>query len=186
MKEFEPEEMIRRLSEEDVEYVIIGGIAAVAHGDPGITADLDLTPKIGRVNFTRLARALRSLGAEIRLDGTTSIPFDCSAEFFERLGSEGVVNLTTRHGDMDVTLRPDGTEGYEDLARRRRIARTLNGYRMPVASLEDVIRSKEAAGRIKDLSALPRLRALLARQAEQGERTRRNGQERNDEPRRDD
>lgn len=163
MKEFEPEEMIRRLAEEDVEYVIIGGIAAVVHGDLGITADLDLTPKIGRANFTRLARALRVLGAEIRLDGTTSIPFDCSTEFFERLGPEGVVNLTTRHGDMDVTLRPDGTEGYEDLARRRRIARTLNGYRMPVAGLEDVIRSKEAAGRIKDLSALPRLRALLAR-----------------------
>ena len=163
MKEFDPEEMIRRLEEEEVEYVIIGGIAAVAHGDSGFTADLDLTPKIGRENFTRLARSLRALGAEIRLDDATSIPFDCSAEFFEQLGPEGVANLTTRHGDMDVTLRPDGTEGYEDLARRRRIARTLNGYRMPVAGLEDVIRSKEAAGRVKDLSALPRLRALLAR-----------------------
>ena len=186
MKEFEPEEMIRRLEEEGVEYVIVGGIAAVVHGDSGITADLDLTPGTSRANLTRLARALRALGAEVRLDETTSIPFDCSAEFFEQLGPEGLVNLTTRHGDLDVALRPDGTEGYEDLARHRRIARTLNGHRMPVASLEDVIRSKEAAGRMKDLSALPRLRALLARQKEQGESAPRPEQEQDSAPRRGD
>ena len=73
MKEFEPEEMIKRLEEEGVEYVIVGGIAAVVHGDSGITADLDLTPGTSRANLTRLARALRALGAEVRLDETTSI-----------------------------------------------------------------------------------------------------------------
>ena len=183
MKEFKPEEMIKQLEEYAVEYVIVGGIAAVVHGDAGITVDLDLTPKISRPNFERLAKALRALEAEVRSDETTSIPFDCSVEFFEQLGPEGLVNLTTRYGDVDLALRPSGTGGYEDLIRHRRIARTLNGYRMPVASLDDVIRSKEAAGRVKDLAALPRLRALLARQKERGEHAPRQEEE---QPRRDD
>ena len=53
-----------------------------------------------------------------------------------------------------VTYRPDGTDGYDDLARSVVVVRLL-GVDVPVASLEDIIRSKEAAGRAKDIAVLP-------------------------------
>ena len=75
----------------------------------------------------------------------------------ESLGRiQGFLNLITRHGPLDVTYRPDGTEGYDDLVRSAVIIRLL-GVDVTVASLDDVIRSKEAAGRAKDIAVLPDL-----------------------------
>ena len=53
-----------------------------------------------------------------------------------------------------MTFRPDGTDGYDDLAANATVLRLL-GTDVTVASLDDVIRSKEAAGRDKDIAALP-------------------------------
>ena len=78
------------------------------------------------------------------------------------LASMATMTFTTNAGPFDISLRPDGTDGYEDLAERTQQLR----YRdrdVPVASLEDVIRSKEAAGREKDLLVIPALRAHLRR-----------------------
>ena len=69
----------------------------------------------------------------------------------------------TTHGFLDIALLPDGTRGYDDLRRgasRERITDTLE---VSVASLADVIRSKEAAGREKDRAVLPVLRQVLER-----------------------
>jgi predicted nucleotidyltransferase len=66
----------------------------------------------------------------------------------------------TDHGDLDITFVPSGTRGYDDLIRdARRVS--VRGIAVPVASLADVIRSKEAAGREKDRPVLPVLRRLL-------------------------
>lgn len=62
----------------------------------------------------------------------------------------------TSHGPLDITYRPEGTDGYDDLSRSTVIVRLLE-VDVPVAALRDVIRSKEAAGRAKDLSVLPKL-----------------------------
>jgi len=70
------------------------------------------------------------------------------------------VNFTTRYGDFDVSFSPAGTEGFEDLSPNAD-AFNLDGLIVPVASLEDLIRSKEAANRQKDRDQLPTLRALL-------------------------
>lgn len=69
---------------------------------------------------------------------------------------QGFLNLVTKHGPVDITYRPDGTDGFPDLARAT-VTVHLLGVDVPVAALEDVIRSKEAAGRAKDLAVLPRL-----------------------------
>jgi hypothetical protein len=69
----------------------------------------------------------------------------------------------TKHGNLDVALLPDGTRGYDDLRRsatREQLSETLE---VSVASLADVIRSKEAAGREKDRAVLPALRQVLER-----------------------
>ena len=71
--------------------------------------------------------------------------------------------MTTLAGDIDVTFRPSGTSGFADLRRDAIDIQAADRLHTPVASLEDVIRSKAAAGREKDRLALPRLRRLLDR-----------------------
>jgi hypothetical protein len=72
-------------------------------------------------------------------------------------------NLATDAGDLDITARPDGTEGYEDLCRSAYSQELADGLRIAIASLHDVVRSKTTAGQAKHLAALPLLRAALAR-----------------------
>lgn len=69
-------------------------------------------------------------------------------------------NLTTSVGDFDLSFRPTGTEGYEDLATNAIVVH-FAGHDVAVAALADVVRSKEAAGRPKDLATLPALHRRL-------------------------
>jgi hypothetical protein len=73
-----------------------------------------------------------------------------------------MLNLTTTFGDLDITFQPSGTAGYEDLIVNAE-ERDLGGISIRIASLADVVRSKEAAGRDKDIRALGELYELLRR-----------------------
>lgn len=158
--------MLAALCAERVDFVLIGGMAAILHGDVGVTIDLDIVPEHERDNLERLATALRHLDARIRTEGEPEgLAFDCSARFFRNLAPDAIVNMTTRAGDLDVAFRPSGTEGYRDLVRSSAEVEVADDVRILVASLADVIRSKEAAGREKDRIALPRLRRLLERES---------------------
>lgn len=161
--EFDPQRILDALATERVRFVLIGGMAAVLHGDVGVTLDVDITPGVDEANLDRLARALRSLNARIRAEGVPGgLPFDCSKEFLRNLGPDAVLNLTTGAGDLDVAFMPAGTKGFDDLSRTA-VAIEVTGTRVLVASLADVIRSKSAADREKDRRALPRLRQLEER-----------------------
>lgn len=163
--DFEPERVLRALSDAEVRYVLIGGMAAILHGDAGVTIDLDIAPALDPENLERLAAALRSLGARVRAEGSPEgVPFDCSGAFLRNLGRDAVLNLTTRAGDIDVAFTPTGTQGFRDL-KRDAVSIDAGGITILVASLADVIRSKAAADREKDRLALPRLRSLLERTA---------------------
>lgn len=162
--DFDPEAMLSALAEGGVGFVLIGGMAAILHGDVGATFDIDVVPERTEENLKRLAEALRSLGARIRTEGEPEgLPFDCSMEFFRGLPPDAIVNMTTRAGDLDVTFCPSGTSGFADLKRDAIEVEAGERLHILVASLEDVIRSKEAAGREKDRLTLPRLRRLLDR-----------------------
>ncbi len=157
---FDPEAILRLLKRHRVEYVLIGGLAASLHGSPFVTTDAEFTPARGRANLERLAAALEELDARIRTEGEPDgLPFDRSAQM---LSNVSILNLTTRHGDLDLTFVPAGTRGYDDL-RRQALEIEVRGTRVVVAALADVIRSKEAAGRDKDRLVLPTLRRLLER-----------------------
>ncbi len=69
----------------------------------------------------------------------------------------------TDHGYLDIALLPDGTRGYDDLRRSATREQLTDDLQVDVASLADVIRSKEAAGREKDRAVLPILRQVLER-----------------------
>jgi hypothetical protein len=156
--------MLSALAAEKLEFVLIGGMAAILHGDVGVTVDLDVVPNRDAANLERLARALRALGARIRTEGEPEgLAFDCSARFFSNQPPDSMLNMTTEAGDLDVVFRPSGTQGFRDLRRDAIEIEVAERLRILVASLADIIRSKEAAGREKDRLALPRLRRLLDR-----------------------
>jgi hypothetical protein len=160
MVEFRPQEILATLDRHGVRYVLIGGLAAVLHGADHLTTDVDVAPEESRDNLVRLSLALTELDAKIRVSGEPDgVPFDHSAE---TLGRVAVWNLETDLGDLDITFVPSGTAGYDDLVRDAEVM-TVRGIRVSVASLADVIRSKEAAGRARDRAVLPGLRELLAR-----------------------
>ena len=158
---FQPAEILAALERHGVRYVVIGGLAATLHGSPLATTDADICPARDVGNLERLAAALRELRARIRTpDAPSGLPFTCDATFLSAI--QVVLNLTTTFGDLDVSIVPSGTEGFDDL-RRQAIEILLAGHRISVAALSDVIRSKEAANRPKDQAALPTLRLLLRR-----------------------
>jgi len=162
---FRPEELFRILEKHRVDYVLIGGLAAVLRGSPLRTSDMDVCPKQSADNLNRLATALREAAARIRTEGAPDgLPFACDAKF---LSGVALLNLTTAFGDLDISFRPAGTEGFDDLARGAERF-DLSGVVAPVAALEDIIRSKEAANRPKDVAALPTLRTLLAETRRRG------------------
>jgi hypothetical protein len=156
--DFRPEEILRVLREHRVRFIVIGGLAAVIHGAPHVTSDIDLTPERSHDNLRRLSDALRALQARVwTQDAPEGIPFGHDAN---SLGASMVWNLITPSGRLDITFEPSGTRGYEDLERDA-MRLTILGVPTDVASLADVVRSKEAAGRLKDRLVLPVLRRLL-------------------------
>lgn len=160
MAEFQPDQTLAVLQRHGVEHVVIGGFAAFLQGSPLPTTDVDITPRREPANFARLSAALTELEAKIRVDGQEPLPFAHDAD---SLAAVQIRHLTTRYGDLDISLVPTGTRGFEDL-RRDAIEVDIRGTTVLLASLADIVRSKDAAGRDKDRRALPVLRELLAKQ----------------------
>lgn len=152
--------LLEVLDRHEVAYVMIGGLAAVAHGSPFPTEDLDITPASDISNLTRLSTALSDISARVRVEGVPEgLPFAHDAT---SLAAVQVWNLTTRFGDLDISFVPSGTNGFSDLDGSAESV-DFEGVVVRVASLADVIRSKQAANRPKDQRVLPTLRELLAR-----------------------
>ncbi len=153
--EFQPEAVVRLLGRHGVRYVLIGGIAAVTHGSPLITQDIDLCYARDDDNLARLAAALVEVRATLR-DADPGLPFRLDATTIKRGDS---FTFATDLGPIDILATPAGTSGYDDLSRTAD-AYELFGQRVLVASIDDLIRMKRAAGRTKDLLAVEELSAL--------------------------
>lgn len=149
--------IIAALQKHGVRFVVIGGVAAIAHGSPLPTEDVDVTPDRAPDNLEPLVAALNELDAKLRTEaGGVAFPIDP-----RMLAGAEMWTLTTRSGDLDLVFDPPGTRGYDDL-RRGAVALDLgSGAPVLVAALPDVIRSKEASNREKDRTQLPALRRTL-------------------------
>jgi hypothetical protein len=154
MPPFDAAVILEALNRHGVEYVVIGAFAAIAQQAPiPVTRHIDLTPSTSVENLSRLSAALHELDARIRADGVSEgLRFDHDGP---SLGRAKVWNLICAHGEFDLSFFPSAFDlGYEQLApRAHRVA--VEGTIVVIADLEDVIRSKEAAGRPKDLQVLP-------------------------------
>lgn len=155
MAAFDPLRIIGVLNECGVRYVVIGGLAATAHGSPSITMDLDICYDRRPENLAFLVRALRALHAQLR-GAPKDVPFRLDAE---TIAAGDHFTFATVAGDLDCLGTPGGTEGFEDLAANAE-AKDFDGVRALVASIDDLIRMKRAAGRPKDLVEIEILGAL--------------------------
>lgn len=147
--------LVRRLDAAGVEYVVIGGIAAVAHGSPQITRDLDIVYAVDEANLRRLSRALIELNAKLR-GVTEDVPFVPDARALRQLR---VLTLDTDEGRLDIMVQPDGSRGYDQL-RAGSIEAIVDGIAIRVAGLDDLIAMKKAAGRPKDRIYVEELEAI--------------------------
>ena len=160
--DFDPEALLHLLSRRKVDYILIGAFAAALHGSPLPTMDLDVCPARIDDNIARLADLL--LVDARALWETSGAPFASTIdEACERLNAGSLFSFETAHGRLDIVFEPAGTTGYQELARRA-VRRRIGDVDVDIAALEDIIRSKQAAGRETDLRALPVLRRLLEHQ----------------------
>jgi hypothetical protein len=150
-----PSRILARLVEYDVNFVVIGGYAAIAHGSAQQTNDLDICFATDRKNLDRLGAALNALNARLR-GVEEDVPFVPDADTLRRIE---VLTLDTDEGPLDVLAAPSGAPSYAIL-RRRALVVELAGIEVPVASFEDLSSMKRAAGRPKDRTALAELNEL--------------------------
>ena len=160
--DFDPRKLLGCLAIGGVDFVVVGGYAAVLHGSPRITQDLDIC-------YSREKHNLRSLGAVLldlnaRLSGVDEdVPFMPDEATLARVE---LLTLETDRGKLDLLATPAGAPSYSELAARAP-EYDIGGFVVRIAAVRDLIAMKEAAGRPKDLADLAELDAIerLARGA---------------------
>ena len=135
------EKLNEALARKDVAYLFIGKGAAVLHGFPDTTQDVDIFPRRDTRNAHALIEALTELGFAI--DRTTADEIARGKDF---------VQLRNGPFDVDLVFAPDGIESFDDAWRRG-----VRIEQFPVCGLDDIIESKRQAGRARDRETLPRL-----------------------------
>ena len=163
--ELDVSHIVEVLNRYEVDYVVIGGVAAKAWASSvGVhirpTLDIDVTPDTTRENLERLSAALKELGARVRTDAEPDgLVF---ADDGDSLGRARIWNLVCPAGPFDLSFVPSGTDGYSDLVKHARVV-VVGGLETPLAELADIVRSKRATNRPKDLEVLPALEEALRR-----------------------
>lgn len=154
MTKLEP--ILKSLTENAVEFVIVGGVAITAHGSAYLTQDLDFCYSRSKENLKKVVSALALFKPKPR-----NFPENLPFVFDERTLQNGT-NFTfdTEIGDIDLLGEVAGVGTYDAVNKESEI-KNLFGYDVKVLSIEGLIKAKRAAGRTKDLLVLPELEALL-------------------------
>ena len=147
------------LADAGVDFIVVGGAAAVLLGAPVMTLDVDILHQRKPENVARLLQWLLAHKAYHRFDlADGHLP-----PTVEQLSGAGHINLQTDLGKLDVLCELAVGEGYDEV-----LPDTLwmqhGGRRVRVINLERLIQVKAAAGRPKDRLALPVLIATLEEQ----------------------
>jgi predicted nucleotidyltransferase len=165
--DYRPSALVGRLVEDGVDFVIVGGVAVVLHAMPRFTKDLDICYSPAPANLDALGGALVALKARLRgID--EQVPFIPDGR---TLRHTQILCLRTSSGDIDLLVNPSGAPRYEIL-RNRADTMELAGHSVRVASIEDMLAMKRAAGRPQDLTDVESLEAArrLSRRGKHSQR----------------
>jgi len=144
-------------NEENVQYMLVGGLAAILHGYSRFTRDIDLFVWPNAENAVRIIKALEKFGAPMH---------DISAEDFEKEGTIFQIGFAPIR--IDIITAIDGInfkEAYENI----QIAE-VDALKIPLISLLDLIRNKKAVGRGQDLVDVEHLEVILRRKSANGKK----------------
>ncbi len=154
-------EILEVLNEHQVEYIVVGGVAAVIHGAPTTTFDLDALIRVDQTNAERLARALSRLEARFREHAETIRPTT------EDILAGGHLLLMTRAGPLDILGFVGDRQRYEDLlGASSEIGMSVGAIQ--VLNIEALIDEKRRMGRTKDIAAAELLEAVLRHRSGEG------------------
>jgi predicted nucleotidyltransferase len=157
-------ELFRVLAEHDVDYLVIGGVAAQVHGRRRTTKDLDVTPAPETDNFERLAAALVALDAH-----PTELGPSAPSPTAEQLRLAPIVPpLTTRHGELHILNDIPGADEYTRM-RSRALRTDLDGIAMSIVGVDDLIRMKRTIGRPSDIEDIEALTTVARREGPNGD-----------------
>jgi hypothetical protein len=155
-RRFRPRRILRTLLDHDVDFVLIGGLAAIAHGSAHPSFDVDIAYARDRANLERLAAALTELEARLR-GAPPDVPFLLDAETLER-GAH--FTFETRYGAIDILHDPTGAPAYANLREAAGEPREFQGHHIRIASIDHLIAMKEATARTKDKLHATELRVI--------------------------
>jgi len=152
------EEILRGLVAHHIDFVLVGGLAGVAHGSAYITSDLDIAYSRASSNIKRLVTYLRSIHAKLR-----GVPGDLPFVLDEKTFSF-TMNFTfqTDLGDLDLLGEMAGVSPYAEVLKYSEVMNLYN-MQIKVLSIDGLIQAKKAAGRPKDQMHLQELLALRAK-----------------------
>ena len=157
--------MLRAFDEFEVEYLVVCGVAALTYGASRPTEDLDCVIKRNDANLDKVALALKSINARLRVTGLTDEEARKLPLLIDRhtLKSMGLSTWMTDCGPIDLLAGLESTihnfREFDSLNERARVFQG-DGFSFRVASLSDVIESKEFFDRPKDRVALEELRRI--------------------------
>src|ERR1700733_4859410 len=147
---------LRALHDGAVDFILVGGLAAVLNGAPLDTFDIDVVHSREPPNIDRLLPVLETLDAVFRIQPERRLKPNAS-----HLASAGHLNLITRYGPLDLLGTIGNNLGYQDLLTHSFELEAGEGVRIRVLDLETLIALKEELGGEKDRAMLPILRRTL-------------------------
>jgi predicted nucleotidyltransferase len=153
--ELDVEEMLRRFVAAGVDFVVVGGVAMIILGSSRLTRDLDIVFASDDANLESLGAVLVELGAHLR-EISDDVPFVPDAR---TLADIELLTLDTSAGWLDIHRRLDGAPAYGTL-RKRAERHNLGDFSVLVASPDDMLAMKQAAGRSVDLADIEELKAI--------------------------
>ncbi len=154
--ELDVSSLLGRLASARVDFVVIGGVAVIAHGYERNTKDLDICYSPDRANLEALGQVLLELGARLR-GIEEDVPFVADARTLLRTQ---ILTLDTRAGGLDLLVDPTGAPAYGMLKERAERVE-FDGFEIRIASIEDLLAMKRAANRPQDKADVQALEAIV-------------------------
>lgn len=157
-------DIIERLVKHDVDFVLVGGLAAVTHGSSMTTQDIDICCNFSPENLLRIQSSLADLNPVHRMT-SNRIPLQLTEEYCKSLKN---IYLDTDWGQLDCISEVLGLGNF-DVVKRKSETIKLDGAECRILSIDALITAKKAMARPKDIETIKQLEVILHEQSSSDE-----------------